>query len=59
MTSSETLELRPPVQQDGLLHAIKRNRMCLKKEFPISKLLGKDDALDYEYVIDLFISHAG
>lgn len=29
------------VREDEILHTTKRNRISLKKEFPISKLLGK------------------
>lgn len=29
------------VREDDILHTTKRNRISLKKEFPISKLLGK------------------
>lgn len=39
MTSSETLEMRPPIQTTDVFQP-KRNRMAIKKEFPISKLLG-------------------
>lgn len=31
-----------PVREDEILHTTKRNRISLKKEFPISKLLGKN-----------------
>jgi hypothetical protein len=47
MTNSEAIDFKPPVQQQiqqreaHILHTTKRNRMSLKKEFPISKLLGK------------------
>jgi hypothetical protein len=47
MTNGEMIDFKPPVQQqqqsrdDNILHTTKRNRMSLKKEFPISKLLGK------------------
>lgn len=56
MTNSELIDFKPPVQQhhqqqlqhnreDTILHTTKRNRMSLKKEFPISKLLGKHDRI--------------
>lgn len=47
MTNSESIDFKPAVQQqqynreDSILHTTKRNRMSIKKEFPISKLLGK------------------
>jgi hypothetical protein len=53
MANSDTIEYKPPVQlpqqlsspphfrEDNILHATKRNRLSIKKEFPISKLLGK------------------
>jgi hypothetical protein len=49
MTNNDTIEYKPPVQlsqqpsfrEDSILHATKRNRLSIKKEFPISKLLGK------------------
>lgn len=56
MTNSELIDFKPPVQQhhqhqlqhnreDTILHTTKRNRMSLKKEFPISKLLGTHDRI--------------
>jgi hypothetical protein len=57
MTNSDTIDFKPPVQfqqpqhlhpqlqslrEDEILHTTKRNRISLKKEFPISKLLGKN-----------------
>lgn len=56
MTNGDTIDFKPPVQfqqpqhlhpqlqsvrEDEILHTTKRNRISLKKEFPISKLLGK------------------
>lgn len=60
MTSSETIDYKPAVQQpqpqyreDSISHTTKRNRMSLKKEFPISKLLGI-----YIKIVLFFFFHA-
>lgn len=56
MTSSDSIDYKPAVQQhlqhkeDTLLHSTKRNRMSIKKEFPISKLLA---TLDKDKLIEL------
>ncbi|KAI8073666.1 Cut8 six-helix bundle-domain-containing protein [Thamnidium elegans] len=57
MTSNETTDYKPALQQqqpqyreDSILHTTKRNRMSLKKEFPISKLLA---TLDKDKLIEL------
>lgn len=55
MTNSE-IEYKPivqqPQQQRDILHTTKRNRQNIKKEFPISKLLGKIRLIDTFQVFD-------
>ncbi|CAO3609540.1 unnamed protein product [Mucor hiemalis] len=53
MTNSDIIDYRPPVhphKEDTMLHSTKRNRMSIKKEFPISKLLA---TLDKDKLIEL------
>lgn len=60
MTSSDSIDYKPAVQQhlqhkeDTLLHSTKRNRMSIKKEFPISKLLGKKEE---RYIYNSKLTH--
>lgn len=61
MTNDDMIEYKPPVQllqqpisphfrEDSILHATKRNRLSIKKEFPISKLLA---TLEKDKLIEL------